>query len=143
MPLVQAPTLVLHRSGIRPITVEMAKELAASIPNARLLLFAGSWIMPFKGGGTEEILAAIRSMVLNPAPTVVQGRAWHVATPPLTPRETEVLRLIACGRTSREISGELSLSVRTVARHITNIYTKIGARTRADATSYAIHHGIA
>jgi DNA-binding CsgD family transcriptional regulator len=47
----------------------------------------------------------------------------------LTPRETEVLRLLAAGRTSSEISRELTLSVRTVGRHITNIYGKIGART--------------
>ncbi len=55
----------------------------------------------------------------------------------LTARETEVLRLIAAGRTNREIGVDLTLSVRTVARHITNIYTKIGARGKADATSYA------
>jgi DNA-binding CsgD family transcriptional regulator len=55
----------------------------------------------------------------------------------LTPREGEVLRLIAVGRTNREISDDLTLSVRTVARHITNIYVKIGARGKADATSYA------
>jgi DNA-binding NarL/FixJ family response regulator len=53
-----------------------------------------------------------------------------------------VLSLIARGRTSREIAAELSLSVRTIGRHITNIYAKIGARTRADATAYAIHHGL-
>ena len=61
---------------------------------------------------------------------------------PLTPRETEVLALIAAGRTSSEIARELSLSVRTIGRHITNIYMKIGARTRADATAYAIRRHI-
>ena len=60
----------------------------------------------------------------------------------LTAREVEVLRLIATGRTNAEISAELVLSLRTVARHITNIYAKIGARGKADATAYAIHHGI-
>ena len=58
----------------------------------------------------------------------------------LTPREAEVLGLIAAGRTNREISDDLTLSVRTVARHITNIYAKIGARGKADATAYAIGH---
>jgi DNA-binding CsgD family transcriptional regulator len=61
----------------------------------------------------------------------------------LTPRETEVLRLIAAGRSSSEISAELTLSIRTVGRHITNLYAKIGARTRADATAYAIRHRLA
>jgi class 3 adenylate cyclase len=54
----------------------------------------------------------------------------------LTAREVEVLRLIAAGRTNTEIADELTLSVRTVARHITNIYTKIDARNKAEATDY-------
>ena len=60
----------------------------------------------------------------------------------LTVREAEVLRLIAAGRTNAEISRELVLSQRTVARHIMNIYGKIGARGKADATAYAIRHGL-
>jgi DNA-binding NarL/FixJ family response regulator len=50
--------------------------------------------------------------------------------------------LIANGRTNSEIAMELVLSIRTVARHITNIYGKIGARGRADATAYAIRRGL-
>jgi len=60
----------------------------------------------------------------------------------LTPREVDVLRLIAAGRSNREISEELTLSVRTVARHIANIYTKIGTRNKAEATDYAHRHGL-
>jgi class 3 adenylate cyclase len=61
----------------------------------------------------------------------------------LTAREVEVLRLIAAGRTNTEIAQELTLSVRTVARHITNIYTKIGARNKAEATDYFHRHALA
>jgi DNA-binding CsgD family transcriptional regulator/pimeloyl-ACP methyl ester carboxylesterase len=138
MPRVEAPTLVLHRSGLAAITVDMAREIAATVPNARLLLFDGTWIAPFLGGTGKEIAAAIRNFVLEPP----KPRAPGAEPDSLTPRETDVLRLLASGRTSREIAGELSLSVRTVGRHITNIYTKIGARTRADATAYAIRHRI-
>ena len=53
-----------------------------------------------------------------------------------------VLRLIAAGRTDAEIADALVLSVTTVQRHIANIYGKIDARGRADATAYAIHHGL-
>jgi non-specific serine/threonine protein kinase len=60
----------------------------------------------------------------------------------LTARETEVLRLIADGQTNTDIANELVLSVRTVERHIANIYAKIGARGRADATAYALRHGV-
>jgi DNA-binding NarL/FixJ family response regulator len=61
----------------------------------------------------------------------------------LTPREVEVLRLIAAGRSNREMAADLFLSVRTVERHITNIYGKVDARTRAEATAYAFRNGLA
>ncbi len=63
----------------------------------------------------------------------------------LTAREREVLRLIALGRSNQEIASELVLSVRTVERHISNIYDKIGAAgkvARASAVTYAHSHGL-
>jgi len=66
-------------------------------------------------------------------------------TPPahqLTRREVQVLSLLADGRTSREVAEQLSLSVTTVQRHVANIYAKIGVRNRAEATSYALRHGL-
>jgi len=60
----------------------------------------------------------------------------------LTTRETQVLSLLAIGRTSKEVAEQLSLSVTTVQRHIANIYAKIGARNRAEATGYALRHGL-
>jgi DNA-binding CsgD family transcriptional regulator len=56
----------------------------------------------------------------------------------LTERQAEVLRLIAQGKTDREIAQELVLSIRTVQRHIADIYDKIGARNRAEATAFAL-----
>jgi DNA-binding NarL/FixJ family response regulator len=53
-----------------------------------------------------------------------------------------VVRLVAGGRTNREIADELVVSVRTVERHIGNIYRKLGARGRAHATAYALTHGL-
>jgi len=61
----------------------------------------------------------------------------------LTSREVEVLRLLAEGKTNKEIAAALVVSVPTVQRHIANIYGKIGARGRADATAYAIGRGLA
>ena len=60
----------------------------------------------------------------------------------LTGREVQVLRLVAGGRTNNEVAAELVLSIRTVERHIGNIYAKIGARGRADATVYALSQGL-
>lgn len=58
----------------------------------------------------------------------------------LTAREVEILRLIAAGRTNREIAAQLVISLPTVERHIANIYNKIGLRNRAEATAYALKH---
>jgi DNA-binding CsgD family transcriptional regulator len=60
----------------------------------------------------------------------------------LSPREVEVLRLLAAGQTSKEVAAALVLSVRTVERHITHVYEKIGARGRADAAAFALRHGL-
>jgi DNA-binding CsgD family transcriptional regulator len=60
----------------------------------------------------------------------------------LTVREAEVLGLLAAGKTNKEIAAELVLSPATVERHVANIYRKIGARRRAEATAYALTHGL-
>jgi DNA-binding CsgD family transcriptional regulator len=64
-------------------------------------------------------------------------------TGPLTPREAEVLRLVSSGKGNRAIAAELYLSEKTVARHISNIFLKLGLSSRAAATSYAYEHGLA
>ena len=60
----------------------------------------------------------------------------------LTPRELEVLRLIAGGLSNREIAAKLVLSVRTAERYIANIYKKIDAHSKADATAFAFSKGL-
>lgn len=62
------------------------------------------------------------------------------ATPALTPREQQVIRSIAAGRTNREIATELAISERTVDRHVSNILTKLDLPSRAAATAYAYEH---
>jgi ATP/maltotriose-dependent transcriptional regulator MalT len=58
----------------------------------------------------------------------------------LTEREVEVLRLVAAGFTNNEIAAELFLSAKTVSRHLSNIFTKIGVSSRASATAFAVEH---
>jgi DNA-binding NarL/FixJ family response regulator len=60
----------------------------------------------------------------------------------LTPRELEVLKLIAEGHTSKEIAELLVISVKTVDRHRTNMLEKLGMRDRVDLTRYAIRRGL-
>ena len=61
----------------------------------------------------------------------------------LTPREGEVLRLIAAGRSNAEIAGELFISEATVKTHVNNLFAKAGLRDRAQAVTYAFRHGLA
>jgi DNA-binding CsgD family transcriptional regulator len=58
----------------------------------------------------------------------------------LTGREIEVLALIAAGRSNQQIASELVISERTVARHVSNIFTKLDVSSRAAATAYGLKH---
>ena len=72
-------------------------------------------------------------------------RARRGETPPddpLTPREVEIVKLIAEARTTREIAAELVLSEKTVERHRTNILSKLGMRDRVELVRYAIRRGL-
>jgi non-specific serine/threonine protein kinase len=85
----------------------------------------------------EAVIAA--ALAVARAATSIPQRA---APDGLTAREVDVLQLLARGRTNQEIAAELVISLRTVERHLTNVYAKIGARNRADATAYALNHGL-
>jgi DNA-binding CsgD family transcriptional regulator len=61
---------------------------------------------------------------------------------PLTPRELQVLRLVAAGKTNATIAAELFLSERTIERHLSNIFTKLDLSTRTAATAWAYEHGL-
>ncbi|WP_328530880.1 response regulator transcription factor [Nocardioides sp. NBC_00368] len=60
----------------------------------------------------------------------------------LTAREAEVLRLVASGRSNAQIATDLVLSEKTVARHLSNIFTKLDVRSRTAATAFAYEHGV-
>ena len=57
-------------------------------------------------------------------------------------REVEVLRLVAQGKSNREIGEELVITEGTARRHVSNIYQKIGLNNRSEATSYALREGL-
>lgn len=65
----------------------------------------------------------------------------NATTEPLTPRETEILQLMARGLSNQEISQELFVSMPTVKTHVTHILRKTNSRDRVQAVLYAVHHG--
>ena len=96
-------------------------------------------------------IAEFRDMKMQPSldrAIALKGKAESAPIPTpalpdgLTRREAQVLGLMATGCSNSEIAKELDLSIRTVERHVTNIYSKIDARGRADAIAYALRHDI-
>lgn len=81
---------------------------------------------------------ALAVMVIEAASPVGTAPATHG----LTPRELEVLRLIVAGHTNREVGEQLFISAATVARHLANIYSKLGVDSRAKITAYALQNGL-
>ena len=97
------------------------------------------------GAALERDAAAAVFRELSAAPDLarISNGARARTTFGLTPRELEVLRLIATGRTNRAIAQELFLSEKTVDRHVSNLFAKLDVPTRAAATAFAFRHGLA
>jgi DNA-binding NarL/FixJ family response regulator len=70
-----------------------------------------------------------------------EAKAPGIPSPGLTPREMEVLRLLALGLNNEEIARKLTLTMRTVQNHVSTIYSKLGVESRAEAILYAIRRG--
>lgn len=85
----------------------------------------------FKQLGAAADLGRVEGLSRRAAPKAAGG---------LSAREVQVLRFVATGKTNRAIADELFISEKTVARHVSNIFTKLGLSSRAAATAYAYQH---
>jgi DNA-binding NarL/FixJ family response regulator len=70
------------------------------------------------------------------------NRQWSAGDPPLTPRETDVLRKVAEGHVNEEIGGELGIHLETVKQHVKSILRKLGVKDRTEAALWAVRKGI-
>jgi pimeloyl-ACP methyl ester carboxylesterase/DNA-binding CsgD family transcriptional regulator len=141
---IDVPTLVLHRATM-PLDVSGPTELAARLPRAQLAVLEGESANPYVGDAGPFVRAVLEFVRGGPgaASGAETRRASPAAGDSLTPRELDVLRLLAAGEANQAIARRLGLSVHTVERHVANIYRKIDARGRADATAYALRHQLA
>lgn len=115
-------------------------------------LRAGAQGYLLKGASRKEIFDAIRTIhsggsLLQPAITskLLQNMSRNERrelTEPLTPRELEVLELLARGQTNAEISRGLFITERTVKFHVSSLMHKLGAENRTEAVSIAAHNGL-
>ena len=162
------PDLVLlDMSMPGPGGIEITRELNRRVPSTRVLILtihedmglmreairAGAAGYIIKRAVDFELLTAIQTVMrgdlyLHPSMTRTlllqdRGGAGHEAVSEvLTPRELEVLRLVARGNSNRQIASILSLSVRTVDTHRANLTAKLGLRDRADLVRYVQEHGL-
>ena len=83
-----------------------------------------------------------RRLGADPDARRVAARSGDAPASPLSSRETEVLRLVARGGSNKEVAAQLFVSEHTVARHLSNIYTKLGVRSRSAATAFAHDHSL-
>ena len=87
----------------------------------------------FQELGAEPDVARVKTLSGRRAPKAAGG---------LTAREVEIVRLVATGRTNRAIGDELVISEKTVARHVSNIFAKLGVSSRSAVTAYAYEHDL-
>ena len=134
------PTLLLHSLDQHWLPPAEGAKVAARMPNARILFTDGD-VEPDDRQAVPAIVQFLKGVysqdVIGPQP-----RGTVTFTEPLTSRQVEVLGQIARGKTTREIADELVLSERTVERHIADVYAKIGARNRSEATAFYLSSGV-
>jgi DNA-binding NarL/FixJ family response regulator len=124
------------------------QELGAPYEAARARALLASACGELGDADSSKMELAAAREVLNtlgatPALAEIDARDAPVALPDthgLTARELEVMRLLAAGQTNKAIAAELVLSERTVERHVSNIFAKLGVSTRAAATAFAYEH---
>lgn len=115
-----APALVAHARGDAAIPFEEGRLVARGMPNARFLpLDSDNHVLLPDEPAWIDFLTELRSFLGT-------GYALPQTIEQLSPRELDVLRLVAGGLTNQAIAGRLYLSPRTVERHLSNIYLKLG-----------------
>lgn len=132
-PLVRARTLVMHARDDRVVPVQEGRLLATMIPGARyVLLESANHILLEHEPAWDAFLSELTAFLGTDAgPSRPAGEAG------LSARELQVIQLVSEGLTNEEIAGRLSLSVRTIERHLTNTYAKLRVSGKAGRAAAA------
>ena len=135
---VRTPTLVVHahNDGVTPISE--GRRLASEIPGAQFVeLDSRNHILLENEPAWERFCEAMLEFMGVPAPSRVEDPAFDA----LSPREREILGLIAEGLGNAQIAERLALSEKTVRNHVSNLFDKLGVWTRAQAIVFARDRG--
>jgi pimeloyl-ACP methyl ester carboxylesterase/DNA-binding CsgD family transcriptional regulator len=135
--LVKAPALVLHAANDERTPVDLGRQVASLLPNARFVTVPSrNHLLLAEEPAWQMLVDEVRAFLGTPSsvskpPTAVEKLA------DLTPRELEVLALIAEGKSNQEIASTLFLSLNTVANHVKSILSKTGSTNRTEAAAFA------
>jgi two-component system, NarL family, response regulator NreC len=134
-----------------PDAAIVALTAVAELTTVQSTIASGASGYVLKTASCDELLAGVRAVAcgrayLQPAIGVAfasrsPADTLHLDEGGLTPKETEVLRLLALGHTNQEIANQLYISVRTAETHRSHIMRKLRLSTRAELVRYAIEHG--
>jgi len=156
----------LHRPDVTLMDIQMPglngteaiNRIQNEFPDARIIVLttytgdvqvlralkAGARAYILKGHVHRELLETIRAVHAGKKripPDIAAQLAEHAADDELTPREIDVLRLIASGNANKQIADQLSIGEATVKSHVTNILSKLGANDRAHAVTIGLKRG--
>jgi DNA-binding NarL/FixJ family response regulator len=144
LPSIAIPTLILHALGDQTTSFSEAVEVAGRIPDARLVeLDSANHILLEGEPAWSTFVDEVRDFLEPDRRPVDPHRPAMIEVP--SARELEVIRLAAQGRTNAEIAADLGLSPRTVERHLSNLYAKMGVTgkaARAAAVAEAMRRGL-
>lgn len=139
--------------------VETTRALVAHKPQARVLILttydheediyraleAGARGYVLKDTTSEELLTAVRQVHKGERylpPAIASRLAERIIRPALTPREMDVLRLVARGRSNKEIATAMFVTEETVKTHVKALFQKLGVHDRAEAVTVAAQRGL-
>jgi pimeloyl-ACP methyl ester carboxylesterase/DNA-binding CsgD family transcriptional regulator len=139
---VTTPTLVFHVKGDKVVPFEDGRRLASLVPGARFVPLQGeNHILLEEEPAWERFLDEVLNFIGNDKGSSAEEVA-NLSFPELTPRELEVLELIAKGFKNSEIAGELHISPKTVRNHINRIFSKLQVDSRGKAIVLAREAGM-
>lgn len=131
LPKLTQPTLVLHCRGDQMVDFEEGRYLASEIPNATLVPLESDNHIVLEDEPAWPVFVREVERFLAPDRELTAARPAVPLPDDLSPRELEVLRLAAEGLSNEEIAATLVVSLRTVERHLQNVYAKLGVQGRS------------
>jgi DNA-binding NarL/FixJ family response regulator len=147
MPVMGAQAAMAHLLRLSPTPRVVVVSVFADRRLVRELLGLGASAFLSKGASSQDLISTIRSVARSTPGNVIVSvpREDYDAEGPaesrLSGREAEVLRMVARGTGNKEVAEALHVSETTVKRHLSNIYDKLGVRTRGEAVSRAVSEG--